>query len=286
MNEKSKTEQEEFYDDFNKRIINKINFTEPNPQDENRINSENYLPINNNELDLKYSKTDEDIRRIYLAKLIYKKIWEPTKKIKDHNSLIIFDWDDTILCTNFLTPDGIFDENVKITREEKDLINELDNQAYKILSFAIANGDTYIITNAEPGWVNYSANKFYPKVSSILDQIEIISARGEFERFYPGESKQWKIKSFLKLLNKYDTSLVINFICLGDSMIEIEASKIFASNFCESYLKTIKFKENPSLNEMLKQLILINEQFPIIFSSVKNLTIKVEIKIKNKNIKE
>ena len=86
MNEKSKTEQEEeFYDDLNKRIINKINFTEPNPKDENKINRENYLSLDNNELDLKNIKTDEDIRRIYLAKLIYKKIWEPTKKIKDHN---------------------------------------------------------------------------------------------------------------------------------------------------------------------------------------------------------
>ena len=50
-------------------------------------------------------------------------------------------------------------------------IKQLDTLAHKILSSSVQKADTYIITNAEPGWVEYSAERFYPKVFSILNKV-------------------------------------------------------------------------------------------------------------------
>jgi hypothetical protein len=37
--------------------------------------------------------------------LVYQKAWiSPDMKPKTHQTCVIFDWDDTILCTSFLTP--------------------------------------------------------------------------------------------------------------------------------------------------------------------------------------
>jgi hypothetical protein len=65
---------------------------------------------------------------------------------------------------------------------------------------------------------------------------------------------------------------------MGDSLIEIEAAHILASQFSQAYIKTVKFRETPKPEELTKQLCLILQQLPQIFSCVKNLSIKVEKK--------
>ena len=56
-----------------------------------------------------------------------------------------------------------------------------------------------------------------------------------------------------------------------------------ASKFTEAFIKTIKFREAPKLDELIKQLKLVNQQFGTIYSSIKNLTIRVEKKKKEGN---
>ena len=128
--------------------------------------------------------------------------------------------------------------------------------------------------------MEYSAERFYPKITPILDKIQIISARGQYENEYPGNSRQWKIEAFLMLQNTVNLQLVTNIICLGDSLFEMEAGRILASRFTEAFIKTIKFRESPKLDELIKQLKLVVKQFSSIYISVKNLTIRVERKKK------
>ena len=55
-----------------------------------------------------------------------------------------------------------------------------------------------------------------------------------------------------------------------------------ASKFSEAFIKTIKFRDAPKLDELLKQLKLVSQQFGSIYSSIKNLTIRIERKKKEK----
>ncbi len=181
------------------------------------------------DFELQLFKRGEDIRRSYINKLITTKIWQPSKKEKKHNTLIIFDWDDTLLCTSYLTPTGVFNEDFELSEKDKERITKLENYVLRILDLAISKGDTYIITNAAPGWVEYSAERFYPEVFKILNKVTIVSARGEYEKLYPGDSRQWKIQAFLETKKNFDTDLVANIICLGDSIIEMEAAHVLAS---------------------------------------------------------
>jgi len=122
-------------------------------------------------------------------------------------------------------------------------------------------------------------------VFKLLSQVNIVSARGEYEKKFPGDSRQWKILAFLETLNNLDITLVTNLICLGDSVIEMEAAHILASKFNKAFIKTIKFREAPKPDELIKQLELVNEQFDKIFCGIKNLTIRVEKKLKEKSEK-
>ena len=237
--------------------------------------------LNNDYYELHYINKNDKIRKSYITKLIYNKIWEPNLKPKIHNSLIIFDWDDTLLCTTYLTPNGIFNESKNFSEKVLEKIKKIEDNVYELLKLAISKGDTYIITNAALGWVEYSTKRFYPKIIDLLKNIKIISARGKFDKIYPNNSRMWKISAFLEMQENFDRNLVTNIICLGDSVIEIEASQILASTFSQAYIKTIKFKEDPKPEELNKQLLLVLDQFNSIYSTVKNLTIKVEKKSKN-----
>jgi len=161
---------------------------------QNGLNSSAY-GINNStvyDYELTLFKRSEDLRKSYISKLIATKIWQPSKKEKKHNTMIIFDWDDTLLCTSYLTPTGIFNDDFELSEKDKEKISKLEGHVLKILKLAVAKGDTYIITNAAPGWVEYSCERFYPEVFEILNKVTIVSARGEYEKMYPGDSRQWK----------------------------------------------------------------------------------------------
>ena len=227
---------------------------------------------------LEFCRNGEDLRKSYLEKLITKNIWNPNRNKKTHNSIFIFDWDDTLLPTSFLSPGGVFDLEMKLSRNDKEKLSEIEKEVSNILNNAINKGEVYIITNAEKGWVEFSASKFYPSITNLLSKIKIISAREEYEQLFPNEIGKWKIEAFLNLQKYINQNLVTNLICFGDSKFDIKAGKILASRFREAFIKTIKFKEAPRLDDLFKQLNLVSKQFNYIYSSIKNMTIKVERK--------
>ena len=180
------------------------------------------------------------------------------------------------MCTSFILPSGILLD--KFTEKDKDSLRKLDLTVKSILTKTTELGDVYLISNAAPGWIEFSSNKFFPNSVELLNKVKIISARGLFEKKYPGDMKQWKVKAFLNVFEQLNPKIIYNIICFGDSIIELEASHILASKLLNAYIKTVKFKQFPKPVEITKQLNLILKQFNTIYSSVKNLAIKIENK--------
>ena len=255
--------------------------TNPKNHNESSSSEEGRLSFSSTfDYELNFYRNGNEIRQSYLAKLISSGVWTPNMKPKQHNSIIIFDWDDTLLPTTVLTPGGIFDEDMELPEIDIEKLLKLEELTSKILTEAVEKGNVYIITNAGKGWVEYSAKRFYPSILPILSKIKIISARGQYEKVFPGNTRQWKIEAFLNLQKSVNMKLVTNIICIGDSLFEMEAGRILASRFTEAFVKTIKFREAPKLDELIKQLKLVCLQFSSIYSSIKNLTIRVEKKRK------
>ena len=122
---------------------------------------------------------------------------------------------------------------------------------------------TYIITNAAEGWVQMSAKRFLPRTyAEIKSDITIISARTKFEKLYPHDYQEWKIRAFLEAQQSMEQDAITNLVAIGDNNIEIEAAYHLASQFNSAFIKTIKFRESPSITELTKQLKLVANQFP------------------------
>jgi len=70
--------------------------------------------------------------------------------------------------------------------------------------------------------------------------------------------------------------MMTNIVALGDSMMEIDAAHHLALRFQKALIKTVKFREYPKPNELVKQLNLVILKFDEIINSPKNLTIRLE----------
>lgn len=222
-----------------------------------------------------FEKSVEEVRQGYINKLLNMKILN-LKPSKKHQTIIIFDWDDTLLCTSFLLRIGDVDKS----SEDLKALKPLDDGVSKLLLKAIGCGEVFIITNSEDGWVEYSAKFFLPKTLDVIidNKVQIISARSKFQHHYPCDMKRWKQEAFLDMKKRFDTNIVTNLICLGDSSVEIEAGHMLARQFSKAMIKTVKFKENPLPEELVKQVELVLEKLDTIFVKLKNLTVRLEKK--------
>ena len=226
---------------------------------------------------LELIKTDHHtMRNKFLNKLAQNKIWLlPQEKPVTHQTTIIFDWDDTLLWTTYLNPNGYYwDEPVPLSAVE--MLIKLEDVVWKILEQWMKYGKVYIITNAAEGWVQFSSEKYMPKVSKLINKVTVISARSNYEHKFPLNSTEWKMHAFKDTIKDHEISAVTNLLAIGDSNIEMEASKHMSKWFPLALLKTIKFKEQPTPEELVKQLTLVTERLESIWSSAKNLTIRLE----------
>ena len=257
---------------------------EINSQKDNESNISDYADISKayslfNKKKIKNKINDIKARKIrdgYYNKLVITDQWNPLKKEKIFNNLFFFDWDDTLLCTSYLVPTGALNE-MEVNKKDKPIISSLDSLASKLLSKTLKLGYVFIVTNGAPGWVELSSTKFYPETAKVLKNVKIISARGLCEKNLPGDIRQWKTKAFKYALDtiQIKKNIPTNIIFFGDSIIEMESSYNVKECFSNAYLKTIKFKENPSHTELEKELKIIFSQLDSILTNFKNLSIKV-----------
>ena len=221
-----------------------------------------------------------------IEKLFSNIIWKKDKNKKLFNSIIIFDWDDTLLCTSLINKYGYFSEMKKYPMNDLIQISLLEAFVMEILEKSFEKGDTYIITNSEKGWVEYSCKKFFPNLFPLLSKLKIISSREKYEKMHPYNFLMWKMevcKYFAKDYN-YNINLPTNIISIGDSFADIEAGRSLENKFKKCFIKTIKFVKFPGVKDLIEQLGLILDKFEHIISSCYNWNIKVEKKIIGKKV--
>ena len=92
-----------------------------------------------------HKKSSEKIRRDFLSRLTYNRIWlTPSQKPRWYETAIIFDWDDTLLCTSFINPTGVFNPNTPILPAVYQQLAVLEECAVNVLKLSIQYGTTVL----------------------------------------------------------------------------------------------------------------------------------------------
>lgn len=92
------------------------------------------------------------------------------------NTVIIFDWDDTLLCSTAIT----------LNQWTGAQLQDLAKAVESALRTAMGLGETWIITNGNGTWVRDSATRFMPQLLPLLSELTVVSARALYETTYPG----------------------------------------------------------------------------------------------------
>ena len=90
-----------------------------------------------------------------------------------------------------------------------------------------------------------------PSVVPILKKIKIISARSKYEHITKDYTK-WKLHAFMEAKEFLQDAHIKNIIALGDNQLEIDAAHFLAQKFKQALIKTVKFREFPRPNEIIK----------------------------------
>jgi len=233
-------------------------------------------------------------------------ITKSNQVINPVNRVIIFDWDDTICPTTFCVTKANVDTSSELPQHIQNIFDELCKCAEKLLIESSKHGEVIIITNGEEGWVEYSAKCFVPKLIPILEGIKVVSARSEYESFFPKMSLCWKAAAFAHEVNKifnrmakrssFDESENLSaesstpscsasstsssekrrreIISFGDSTDERTAVQIAASQLNASS-KSVKFIAYPSPTEIIGQLSIMISQLNYICGNLKDMDVEI-----------
>jgi len=166
----------------------------------------------------------------------------PLPPTRQEDTLIIFDWDDTLLCSSAINGGTVPDTS------------ELEATVKKVLDAAMALGSTLIVTNAHELWVRESSKQYLPGIEQTLDRMRVISARERHEAHWPGDVIAWKREAFSEVIRSR-TAKYLNLVVLGDSLAEIcAAGEAVSAIGGQPLVKTVKFMEGPSVHDLHQQL--------------------------------
>jgi len=203
------------------------------------------------------------------------------------DTVIIFDWDDTLLASSFLSAHGYrLDNEMPPNAEIDGHLRELEHAVCTVLSHALCYGHVHIVTNAETGWVQLSAQKFLPGVVPYLSRVNVLSARSTFEAHHPDAPLKWKFYAFQeKLTNVFgatglaSTERKKNVISFGDSHVEREACRAVTRGMPNTRTKSVKFAERPSMEQLRRQIELVTNCFQYIHTHDGDLDLQLTVTV-------
>mmetsp|Transcript_57339 Transcript_57339/g.125579 ORF Transcript_57339/g.125579 Transcript_57339/m.125579 type:complete len:313 (+) Transcript_57339:352-1290(+) len=195
---------------------------------------------------------------------------------KSDQTIIIFDWDDTLCPSSSMKPFAEFDRQGKLRRKlPSDVRNELKlltDVVVPLLKMAKTMGHVIMVTNARAPWVDISCQNFLPAVKEHLADIPVTYALELVDMDNPKdfdestgclltETKARAMKAAVsQFYSRYPGQSWKNIVSIGDAYFEHDAIRQVVGNKDQAKkcrTKTIKLLEGPTTAGMVVQLSIL-----------------------------
>lgn len=196
--------------------------------------------------------------------------------------VFILDFDDTLIPSSWLSNKGfkITKQLYGITAEMLDACLKVAEHVAALINAAKAYGKVFIVTNATSDWVILVCKTFIPNISDLILGLPIISAADLYEFRSPSPTV-WKKLAFqndvLRIAFPFNPGLR-TVISIGDSEAERQALKYIQSLADPETMltKSVKFKEKPTPESLIQQLIVTLEGLHMIATTPESLDLQIE----------
>lgn len=203
--------------------------------------------------------------------------------MNNNQYFVIFDWDDTLFPTTWLTNEGCIKfineiPFIKLTTHVQQKLRTFETVLFNFLGkLNSCECELFIITNSKNGWVEQSCDVCFPSVKQFIDRMHIISARpAEYEKTDWLQWKEHKFELCFKKLYEFPLDLVTkHIISIGDSTLERDAAKKIGRNDGRTFVKAVKLQEAPTLEQMIDEHAFLQSCYDYILSIKKHLDVKI-----------
>lgn len=184
-------------------------------------------------------------------------------------TLIVFDWDDTILPTSWLQRLHNNSGGFMLNSESQASMQSLAVACAETLLMATHMGTVIMITNSVPGWVDQSCQLFMPQLLELARRYNIVARPMHAPLTFKNGAFQREFKSFR------------NLISVGDGNAERSAclrlqaaSDMTMSGRDARFVKNVKLIELPTCAQLISQQKMLQERFADIVSFRGHLDLK------------
>jgi len=193
-------------------------------------------------------------------------------------SLFVVDWDDTCLCSYHLYSMGYTLDFVgPMDRKTTTLLLKLDQSVCLFLETLVSKGQSWIITNAEKGWIELSGKRYMPQTFTYIQQgfIKVMSARSSFEDVSE-DPLTWKIMGMYHAIKTHQGP-IHQIVGFGDSHHDRKALQKVGTSL--PLFKNVKFAERPSINQLYMQCNLMTKCLDDIYHHEGPLDLMMDIRL-------
>lgn len=196
-----------------------------------------------------------------------------------NQTMIIFDWDDTLCPSTWLRKNAKFDKGrvqTRLNSKAKKEMQMLADQVINLLFVAQQLGKVIMVTNARRPWVATSCKSFLPTVWPVLQHVPVTYAMESIEEMHADgfdmqgdnvltETKARAMKVAVSdFYSRYVNQSWKNIVSIGDAFFEHDAIRQVTQERLEKMAdgkrcrtKTIKLLEGPTISGIVVQLNII-----------------------------
>jgi len=179
-------------------------------------------------------------------------------------SLLIFDWDDTLCPTSWLKDQGLMEDGAQPSEEQWTILQQLAGRVHQTLEMATQVGHVVIVTNAQQDWVQFSCAVWMGAVADVLQKVDVVSARSTYEHCAQDPS-EWKRLAFEQEVSLLYGSVIDgqarNIVSFGDALHEQRALASVTKGVPDCCGKSLKFLESPSAEQLIEEHDFVNKVF-------------------------
>lgn len=198
--------------------------------------------------------------------------------------LLIFDWDDTILPTSWLEKINAINGKCFLSNHHRRCLDSLCFLIVKNFELASSLGEVIIVTNAARGWVQASCLEFFPSILPMVNKFPIHPRPNDLQVL------TWKLEAFdLVSSPKSSTAAAASsataasrfpsspsaLVSIGDGPMERHAILNLQHRLP---IKSIKFKDASTINELMTQHRLLHSRLAEIVQSTESLDLKMNVR--------
>jgi len=195
--------------------------------------------------------------------------------------VFVLDYDDTLVPSSWLTTKGfkMTKHLCGITPEMLDACGKVAEHTAALINAAKRYGKVVIVTNATREWVVLASKTFMPTISDIILSLPIFSAAELYEH-QTSSPTIWKKLAFQNdvLRTAFPVQPAMRtVISIGDSEAERQALKYIQSLADPDSMltKSVKFKERPTPEVLIQQLIVTLEGLHMIATTPESLDLQM-----------